>query len=424
MVGTTGKRAAAFLRQCLLFLILGAIGIGLSARAAAEERGYPVGVGDQLGIFVYGSDNISNALSGRFRVDASGSIYYPLLGKVEVAGKTPAEIAKLLGDALSGQVPISLPTVSIAAFAPVFLTGAVASTGPFEFQPGMTVFQLVLQAGGLPQADTSESVRLSLMQDVSTLRLNAFALEVQRARLEAEIRGTKFEPDALPEPPFDTGEIVASEAAIYEAHMRIKDTRRKIYAAQKEGYEQEISTIEKSIALHDEEVRLLEEQVQVQSDLTKKGFAAQSGLRELERELASTRRVALEFRTALFRAKQNRLAVDQALAEAESRTEAENVEKLREVNLAIRQNDIVLAAANAKLARFDSARGTAQSALGRVPKYLLIRLTNGEATSRIVDASTKLQRGDIVRVIIDDEFDIDNAAAPVSMLAPVSQPGE
>src|SRR5689334_20167406 len=39
-------------------------------------------------------------LSGEHRVQQSGTIKYPLLGSVDVAGKTPSEVGKLLQDKL------------------------------------------------------------------------------------------------------------------------------------------------------------------------------------------------------------------------------------------------------------------------------------------------------------------------------------
>lgn len=417
-----GPGARVTLRRALLRILAttGVAWLAAATAAAAEERGYPVGAGDQLQVFVYGSDNISNALSGRFRVAADGSIYYPLLGKVEVVGKSPTEIAAQLGKSLSPQVPISLPTVAIAEFAPVFLTGDVARTGPFQFQPGMTIFQLVLEAGGLPQADISEAARLALFQELSTLKLDAYSLAVRRARLSAEIENAPFETDAFSDRPSGADDIVPSETSILAVHRRIEDTRRQIAKAQKEGYEQEISFIEKSIALHNQEVALLEEQIGVQEDLTKKGFAAQSGVRDLKRQLSVTRREALEFRTALFRARQNRLAVDQSLAEAESRSDADTAEKLGEVELAIGRNAIALATAQARYTRFGEARGAARNALGRSPQYLLIRVKDGEPRTRVVDGSTALTRGDIVRVILSDSTD--SAEAALSPVTPPVQP--
>jgi protein involved in polysaccharide export with SLBB domain len=142
---------------------------------AVEARAYPVQAGDELQVVIYGDENTSTVLSGRFRVEPDGSIYYPLLGKLAVAGLSPVEIAALLQQSLSTHVRISSPTVSVAEFAPVFLVGDVMRTGPFQFQPDMTVFQLVLQAGGISQAEASESARLSLVQELSSLELTNYS---------------------------------------------------------------------------------------------------------------------------------------------------------------------------------------------------------------------------------------------------------
>jgi len=366
---------------------------------AVEARAYPVEAGDELQVVIYGDENTSTVLSGRFRVEPDGSIYYPLLGKLAVAGLSPVEIADLLEESLSTQVRISSPTVSVSEFAPVFLVGDVVRPGPFQFQPDMTVFQLVLQAGGISQAEASESARLSLVQELSSLELNNYSLRVQKARLLAEIEGFDFGDGApLEASTVDAASIVSTEAAIFAVRQRARESRRRTYDAQREGYDQEISSIEKSIVLHDEEVRLLEEQLSVQQGLAERGLAAHSARRDAQRQLTATRREALEFRTALFRARQNRIAVDQALAEKETRIDEANVEKLRDVELAYYQNEIALTSAKAKFAQFDTARNAAQNALGRAPQYLLLRLVSGEYTSRLVDEGTKLERGDIVRV--------------------------
>jgi polysaccharide biosynthesis/export protein len=412
-----GSGLCAMLRRCFFGMV--AVGgfslLSVTCTFAAGTRDYPVGAGDLLQVVIYGEDNVSNVLSGRFRVEPDGSIYYPLLGKLDVAGKSPVEIAKLLGEALSKQVPVSLPTVSVAEFAPVFLIGDVARTGPFQFQPDMTVFQLVLQAGGISQAGVSEAARISLQQDVQTLALNNYSLRVQRARLTAEIRHEPFDSSAVTGAPnAEAASIASAESAIFEEHQRTQESREGTYEAQKAGYEQEISSIEQSIVLHDEGVRLLEEQVNVQQGLTDRGLAAQSNLRDLKRQLFATRREALEFRTALFRAKQNRIAVDRDLAEAQNRVDTDNVEKLRDVDLALQQNEIALAAAQAKFDQFDTSRDAAQDALGRVPQYVLIRLVDGAYASTIVDENSKLERGDIIRVAFDDTRDkpAANGAAP------------
>ncbi|ESX64452.1 hypothetical protein X759_31140 [Mesorhizobium sp. LSHC420B00] len=263
---------------------------------AQDAREYPAGPGDQLQVVVFGEENTSSVLSGRFRIEQDGSIYYPLLGKITVAGLSAVEVAKLLGDSLSTQVSVNPPTVSVVEFAPVYLVGDVMRSGPFQFQPNMTVFQLVLQAGGISREGGSEAARLSLLQEVFTLELSDFSFRLQRARLVAELDGADFDDGALAPPPAaEVASIVSAEASIFALRQRAKESRRRTYAAQREGYEQEISSIEKSIILHDEEVRLMEEQVGVQQGLADRGLTAHSARRDAQRQLAATRREALSF---------------------------------------------------------------------------------------------------------------------------------
>jgi len=202
--------------------------------SAAEARTYPVEAGDELQVVIYGDENTSTVLSGRFRVEPDGSIYYPLLGKLAVAGLSPVEIAGMLEKSLSTQVRISSPTVSVAEFAPVFLVGEVPRTGPFEFQPDITVFQLVLQAGGISQAEASESAGLSLLQELSSLELNNYSLKVQKARLVAEIKGLDFDDSApLEASTVDETSIASAEAAIFAVRHRASESRRRTYDAQR-----------------------------------------------------------------------------------------------------------------------------------------------------------------------------------------------
>ena len=181
----------------------------------------------------------------------------------------------------------------------------------------MTVFELMLLAGGVSDPSDPASARMAVEQQASILQLQNFSLKIKRARLIAETTGEQFLPDSL-KSLSDAASLVEVEASLFEVHTAASESRRTIFDAQKAGYDQEITSITQSITLHDEEVQLLEEQLQSQQALTERGLAALSALRELKRQLTGTRREALEFRTALFRARQNRIGVDQAQAEAEA----------------------------------------------------------------------------------------------------------
>jgi polysaccharide biosynthesis/export protein len=274
---------------------------------------------------------------------------------------------------------------------------------------------LVLLAGGVSQPAELESREALALKEISGLELTSFSFLVQRARLQAEVRKEIFDSTAfIANATDDQLRIVASEEAIFEARERGRVSRRNSYAAQREGYDQEITFIQRSTAYHDEELKLVEEQVSVQENLTDQGLSPRSNLRDLQRELSSTRRAALEFRTALFRAKQNQLALDQTVQEAEINDETTSLETLREIELNLLRNELELGAAREALAKVQLDKNAAENALGRVPVYYLVRRVADAYTSTIVDGSTKLARGDIVRV----EVTLPAAGSPAAFMPP------
>ena len=394
-----------------------------SAAYAGGNRTAPVGPGDMLQIAVFGEENVSNALSGRFPVEQDGTIYYPLLGTIDVSGKNAIEIGDILEKRLEGQLPVNLSSVTIAEFAPVYLMGETVSTGAFAYEPDMTVFDLVLRAGGVSRQEASENARLSLMQETKSLELTGFSLDVQKARLTAELNSKEFDPAPFADASLPGADsIVAAEASIFDVHKRAWEARQSTYEAQKKGYDQEIVSVGKGIELHDEEVRLLEDQLDARKTLADKGFAANSTLTELKRQLTAARRDSLEFQTALFRARQNRITADRDFSEAKILLDTQNVEKLREAEVALEQNKIALASAKKRLAQFETTANAAQNALGRNPIYTLIRHKGSDYISSSVDSFAKLERGDIIRVsFAETGSSVIQAGDPVQPTARLTQ---
>ena len=74
---------AGFLYAASTALVLGAAVLTLPA-AAEGDASYALGAGDVVAVTVYGR----NELSGRFPISPDGTIGFPLLGNVNVAGLT------------------------------------------------------------------------------------------------------------------------------------------------------------------------------------------------------------------------------------------------------------------------------------------------------------------------------------------------
>jgi protein involved in polysaccharide export with SLBB domain len=106
--------------------------------------------------------HLEDSLSGEFRLDAAGSIDFPLLSRVSLAGLLPPEAARAIRDGLAdGFLNDPQVTVSVKEFNSrmVSVIGEVKRPGRLVYRDGMTVLQAIAEAGG-----TSDSALLSWVQ--------------------------------------------------------------------------------------------------------------------------------------------------------------------------------------------------------------------------------------------------------------------
>jgi polysaccharide export outer membrane protein len=141
-------------RRSALLLVLGA---SLSASACTTARydgqvatqwasaSYTLASGDKLRIIVFGQETLSNI----YAVDGAGRISMPLIGPVQVAGRSTAEAAHAIEAKLrAGFLREPRVTVEVDAYRPFFVLGEVTTSGQFPFVNGMTVQTAVAIAGG------------------------------------------------------------------------------------------------------------------------------------------------------------------------------------------------------------------------------------------------------------------------------------
>ena len=115
-----------------------------------ESDAYEIGVGDTVDVHVWRNPELGQSIVVR----PDGYISLPLMGDVKAEGKRPETLASEITVALSEY--IRTPEVSVMVRNPVSkefrnrvrITGQVLSQQSVAFQPGMTVLDLVLMAGG------------------------------------------------------------------------------------------------------------------------------------------------------------------------------------------------------------------------------------------------------------------------------------
>lgn len=120
--------------------------------------GYRVGPGDIIGVTAFHHDEIS----GSFSVDQDGTITYPFLGRVHVAGLTEAEIARRLTEGLEKDYYVDVQIeVVVKQFGslPVVILGAVKKPGTYYLKGVTTLTQLLAEAGGFTN-DVGQTIEL------------------------------------------------------------------------------------------------------------------------------------------------------------------------------------------------------------------------------------------------------------------------
>ncbi|GAB1259752.1 exopolysaccharide export protein VpsN [Aurantivibrio plasticivorans] len=123
---------------------------------------YLIGVDDQIQVSVWKNPDLSITVPVR----PDGQISIPLVGEVMAGGKTPKMVADDITQKLSAyirdpQVAVILVELRSHEFlSRVRVSGAVNTPSSFRFRQGMTVLDLVLEAGGLNDFASGNSAKL------------------------------------------------------------------------------------------------------------------------------------------------------------------------------------------------------------------------------------------------------------------------
>lgn len=220
-------RAAAAGVVAALFLLPG-----------AAQAQYLLRPGDVLRMTIFGPQ----AVVHDSRIDADGMVALPLIGRLPVAGLSLDEVRTSVFEVLSAEpvriidpvggdveyfLRFSEVLVEISEFGPVYVSGVVATPGGVPYTPGMTVRQVVAQAGGLPNLELGGTELLELEASMIAERsLAARRMEIGLAQVERlqqqlavydEAEQGPVEPEPEPDPAPEPEAAPPEEAAAPEA---------------------------------------------------------------------------------------------------------------------------------------------------------------------------------------------------------------
>jgi polysaccharide biosynthesis/export protein len=135
--------------------------------ASATDPTYRLNMGDRLAVMVFGEPD----LGAQQMIDRNGFVRLPLVGEIQVAGRTVREAEALIEATYRKEEMLKNPqaTLTMVAYAPreVSLLGAVRSPGTFQFPPdvvSMDVRDVISRQGGFSPVAKGDAVAVTRRQ--------------------------------------------------------------------------------------------------------------------------------------------------------------------------------------------------------------------------------------------------------------------
>jgi polysaccharide biosynthesis/export protein len=141
------------IRICSLVLALSVV---LAGAASAQPNEYIVGSQDVLTVTVYDQAD----LTGKYPVDADGTLTFPLIGRIKVGGLSLHGVeAELKKELANGYLKNPQVTVAVEQFKSqrIFVMGEVRAPGTYPLSGEMTVIEALARAGSTTN-DAAEEV--------------------------------------------------------------------------------------------------------------------------------------------------------------------------------------------------------------------------------------------------------------------------
>ncbi len=163
------------IHDAMMWLLLSSVLLACTLARANGDVDYRLGPGDLLRVSVFGSPELSNEV----RVSDSGFITYPLIGSIEVAGKSTAQVESMLkaGFIEGGFLRDPQVLVHVAEYQSqkVSVLGHVMKPGQYTLQSSSRVLDMLAAAGGVRMDEAGDSAVL-IRKDNSRQPVDLYSL--------------------------------------------------------------------------------------------------------------------------------------------------------------------------------------------------------------------------------------------------------
>ncbi|GGN53019.1 polysaccharide export protein [Novosphingobium indicum] len=155
----------------MLFRTIGLVGCALLMGCASTASmtlpsasivEYRLSRGDRLKLDVFREDTIS----GEYVISDQGTIGLPMVGDVQAAGKTLAQLRTELAATLRKEyVRDARINLDVVSYRPIYILGEVQKPGEYGYSDRMTVHALVAKAGGFTYRANEKVVYIRHVDD-------------------------------------------------------------------------------------------------------------------------------------------------------------------------------------------------------------------------------------------------------------------
>lgn len=388
------------------------LAIAIPQFAAAAE--YRLGSQDKLIIrvaewqTVEGTFRDWSAVNGEYTVGPAGTLSVPFVGEMPASGKTTAEIAAAIGQALQRKLALAdrpEASVEMAQYRPFYISGEVQTPGQYPYVPDLTVLRAMSIAGGVrrsPEGQRYDRDMINAKGDFDVLQDQRVRLIVRRARIEAEIADkSAFDvPKEVADDP-KLHSIVADEMAILTADQKKLKLRLQALDDLKALLQSEIESLQKKIVNQQRQVDLAKEQLNGIGSLAQKGLVvntrvlnSQQTIADLEGQILDYDTAVLTARQAISKATQDAIDLENTqsagLAADRQQTEADLSETMLKMNM---QTGLMSEAmsGNPALQRYRDGEEPTLS-------FGLVRVVDGKTSEITASEDTPVLPGDVIKV--------------------------
>lgn len=145
-----------------------------AATTSSNQAAYRINAGDDIEVYVWGEERLQRQI----RVLPDGTFSFPLVGRIEAAGKLPYEIETVVSKGLENQYRGQVPQVTVSVTTPSGLQFSVMGrvNAPGSFTPGryVNLLEALSLAGGPSQFADLDGISIvrKTPSGLTTIRAN------------------------------------------------------------------------------------------------------------------------------------------------------------------------------------------------------------------------------------------------------------